>query len=126
MTHAADVAQRYATAVATGDDDALRALHAQGAKVWHNTDGIEQTIEENIALSRWLRGKVPDLAFANVTFVATTDGFVRRHLMTGTGLSGPIAVPSCMVFTLDADGLIVRAEEYIDSAALAPLRKAKA
>ena len=126
MPTAADVAERYAAAVAAGDDDALRALHAPTARVWHNTDGLEQSIEENIALSQWLRGKVPDLAFDDVTFVATTDGFVRRHLMTGTGLSGPFAVPSCMVFTLDADGLIARAEEYIDSAALAPLRKVKA
>ena len=126
MTNPADVARRYAEAVAGGDDDALRALHAPGAKVWHNTDGVEQSIEENIALSQWLRGKVPDLAFEDVTFLATTDGFVRRHLMTGTGLSGPLAVPSCMVFTLDADGLITRAEEYLDSAALTPMRKAKA
>lgn len=116
------VAQQYATAVAAGDDDALLALYAPGAEVWHNTDGTTQTPEQNARLGRWLRRKAVDLAFTEIRHTASADGFVQQHRMTGSVPGGRIDVQSCLVVTVDPAGRITRVEEYLDSAAMAPLR----
>ena len=42
--------------------------------------------------------------------------------MTGTGPGGPLEVHSCVIVTLNEAGLIVRAEEYLDTAQTAALR----
>jgi ketosteroid isomerase-like protein len=123
MTGLAAVAQRYADAVDRADDAALRALHTPDARIWHNTDGLEQTLEENLKVGAWLRRKAADLAFTEVRITLTADGFVRRHRMTGTGPGGAFDVPSCLVVTVEGDR-ISRVEEYIDSAGLAPITAA--
>jgi hypothetical protein len=121
-----EIAARYRRAVDAGDAEALAALHHPDGRIWHNTDGLEQTVEENAKLSDWVRSRAPDLAFTDVRITPTAEGFLRRHVMTGTGPGGSFAVPSCLIVTLDAAGLITRVEEYIDSAALAPLLARKA
>ncbi len=119
------VAQRYAAAMAAGADDGMRAICDPAARIWHNTDDVVQTLDENLRLGGWLRKKVPDLEFADVRHVATSDGFVQRHRMRGTFPDGnAFDVPSCLVVTLSGTGLIAAVEEYIDSAGMAGLRAA--
>jgi ketosteroid isomerase-like protein len=118
-----DVAERYAAAIDAADDEALRACYAPDARVWHNTDNKDQTVEENIALGQWLRRKVPDVTFTEVTNLATLNGFVRRCVMRGTAANGTVlSIPSCIVALVSANGLIERVEEYLDPTPLAALR----
>ena len=118
-----DVAGRYAAAIDAADDDALRACFAPDARIWHNTDGKEQTLDENLALGRWLRRKVPDVAFTEVTNTATSEGFVRRCVMRGTLPDGSeLVMPTCIVGVVNAAGLIDRIEEYLDARPLRALR----
>lgn len=123
------VARRYAAAAASGDDDEMRTLCDPKVEIWHNTDGVTQTIDDNIRLGRWLRRKVPGIAFTEVRHTVTDDGFVQRHRMRGDlpgGRSGDagLDVHSCLVVTLSEAGRILRVEEYLDSAALSPLTSA--
>jgi ketosteroid isomerase-like protein len=107
----------------TGDDDVMRSLFESDAEIWHNTDGAVQTVEENLKLGRWLRRKVPDVAFTEIRHTVTEDGFIQRHRMTGTPPGGGMLdVASCLLATLGQDGKIQRLEEYLDSAALVALR----
>lgn len=117
------VAARFAAATARADDDALLDVYEPDAQIWHNTDGTAQTPRENVALSRWVRARIPDLAFTEVHHVATADGFVQRHRMTGTAPGGPVDLRTCLVAVVSANGRISRLEEYLDSAALAALRR---
>jgi hypothetical protein len=117
-----EVAARYAAAVDSADDDALRACHAPGARVWHNTDGVEQDLDANLRLGRWLRRRLPDVTFTEVRNLATQDGFVRLSVLRGTAPDGSaVAVPSCIVGFVTPDGLIERIEEYVDPSPLAAL-----
>lgn len=117
--------RRYAAAVVDGDDDEMRAICHPGVEIWHNTDGVTQSLEDNIRLGQWLRRKVPGITFTQVQLLVTEEGFVQRHRMRGQLAEGVVFdVPSCLVATVSGDGLIVRVEEYLDSAALAPLRAA--
>ena len=49
MTHPDDaLAARFFAAIEAGDIDAIRAIYAPDARIWHNTDGIEfpgQTVD---------------------------------------------------------------------------------
>lgn len=123
--HALQVADRYAAAIEAGDDEATQEFYAPEARIWHNTDGKEQTVEENLALGQWLRRRVPDVTFTELRNIATETGFVRLCVMRGTGPSGNrFELPSCIVGFVRPDGLIERIEEYIDPAPLtAALRK---
>jgi len=119
-----EVARRYAAASASGDEPALRELHEPDAVVWHNHDGVDQSVDQNLHLGAWLRRTVPDLRFEDVRHTATTDGFVQRHLMTGTAPDGTsLGVYSCLIVTLSDRGRISRVEEYLDSAAVAALAR---
>ena len=111
--------------MAAGADDDMRSICDPSARIWHNTDDAVQTLEENLGLGGWLRRKVPDLEFAEIRHVVTSDGFVQRHRMRGTlPDGGRFDVPSCLVVTLSDTGFIKTVEEYIDSAGMAGLRSA--
>ena len=108
-----------------GDDERMRAICDPAVEIWHNTDGVTQNLEDNIRLGQWLRRRVPGISFTQVQLLVTDEGFVQRHRMRGQLAEGAaFDVPSCLVATVSGEGLIVRVEEYLDSAALAPLRAA--
>ena len=41
------LAKRFFAAVTAGDIKAVRACYAEDAIIWHNTDGISQSVDEN-------------------------------------------------------------------------------
>ena len=48
-----EFAERFVGYVQAGDGEAMRSCYAPGAKIWHNTDNIEQTIDDNIKVLNW-------------------------------------------------------------------------
>lgn len=126
MTAAPDaltVAGLYTAAVNGGDVEALRALHEPDARIWHNTDGTTQTVDQNMAVLAWLRRTMPDLALADVRPLATAEGFVQRHTIVGTAHGHAVAVPTCLVVDLSPAGRIRVVEEYLDSASLTAFQR---
>jgi ketosteroid isomerase-like protein len=116
-----DVADRLFAAVETGDLEAVRALYAPGAVVWHNTDGAEQTVEENLAVLRWVIDHLADRRYEEVRRSPTASGFVQQHVLRCTRPDGVrVEVPACLVVTCEG-GRITRLEEYLDSAHVARL-----
>lgn len=95
---------------------------APGAVTWHNFDGVEVATEQTVRTLEWLHRTVPDVAWQDLAVLPTPTGFVSQTLMTGTAPGGPLHVHSCVVVTLDDDGLVTRIEEYLDSAQMAVLR----
>jgi ketosteroid isomerase-like protein len=116
------IAREYARASNAGEVDALMALYAPDAVVWHNFDQVEQPLHRSMATVRWLHRTVPDVAFTDVSHLLTDEGFLQRSVLVGTAPDGSsLQVPSCVVVTINADGRITRAEEYLDSGQLAVL-----
>ena len=111
-----DFAARYMGAIQSGDTDVVRACYAPDAKLWHNTDGIEQTVEENMKLLGWMIRDIPVRNYRIVRREALADGFVQQHVLEATLPGGePWTMDACAVVRIK-DGVIVRLDEYIDSA----------
>ena len=115
------LADRFMTAVQSGDLRTVREIYAADAVIWHNNDGAEQSVEENIGVLEWVHRNVAEFRYEDVRRQATEHGFVEQHVVRGRTASGAeIEIPSCLVCTV-ADGRITRVDEYLDSAHLASL-----
>jgi len=116
-----EVAERLFAAIVAGDVEAVRDIYSPDARVWHNFDRVEQTVEENLRVLHWVVGNVKNLRYEEVRRQRTDDGFVQQHVLRGTSRSGePIELPACLVCTVK-DGHITRIEEYFDPVQLGPL-----
>jgi len=116
-----EVADRLFAAICSGDLAALRELYAPTLKVWHNFDRIEQSREENLRLLAWIVKNVAGLRYEGVRRERTESGFVQQHVLRGTPPGdAPLEVAACLVCQVEG-GRITRIDEYLDSAALAPL-----
>jgi ketosteroid isomerase-like protein len=116
-----EIAERLFRAIEAGDVAAVRALYAPDAVIWHNFDREEQTVEKNLRVLEWMVRSVRELRYDEIRREKTERGFVQQHVLRGRAPSGAeIAVPACMVVTV-REGCIVRIEEYLDSAQVAPL-----
>lgn len=113
------VAERFFAAVAAGDLDAVRDVYAPDAGIWHNTDDVVQTVDENLATLGWVVANLRDREYGDVRRSATADGFVQQHVLRVTNRAGRrVEIPACIVVRLAGDR-IARLDEYLDSAGVA-------
>jgi len=111
-----ELADRLFAAIEAGDIDAVRALYAPDAVVWHNNDGVEQTVEQNLRVLQWVVDNLADRAYEDVRLHLTPTGFVQQHVLRFTRADGTRQeIPACLVVAC-ADGRITRIDEYLDSA----------
>jgi len=116
-----DVAERFVGAIERGDVAAVRECYAPDARIWHNNDGLEQTVDQNVRVLEWLVRKLPTRHYRIVRREALKDGFLQQHVLEATLPDGTAwAMPACVIVKV-ADGRIVRLDEYLDSAQAAAL-----
>ena len=108
-------------AIEKGDVEGVRRIYAPHAKIWHNTDGVEQNVEENLAVLAWVIANIMDVRYTDARLQPTPSGFVQQHVLRGIFKGSEIAIPACIVATVE-NGLITRIDEYLDSAQIAQLR----
>ncbi|GAB2631177.1 nuclear transport factor 2 family protein [Prescottella soli] len=121
-----DLADRFFAAVCGGDEGALTELYSPDARIWHNDDGQEQTVTENLRTLRWLSRTLEDFRYEDIRRHLLPDGFVQQHVVRGTLAGhGPLEVPAAL-FVHVVDGRICRIDEYVDSAATRALHEAAA
>ena len=117
-----DFARRFIGAIQSGDVDTVRAAYAPDAKIWHNHDGVEQSVDDNMKSLGWFIRKIPDRHYRVLRIEALHDGYVQQHVLEATLPDGtPWAMPACVVIKMEG-GLITRLDEYLDSAQAAALR----
>jgi len=115
------LAERFLGAIESGDTDTVRACYAPDAKIWHNNDGIEQTVDQNMKSLGWFIRNLPDRHYRLVRREALPDGFLQQHVLEATLPDGVRwALDACVIVRVK-DGLIVRLDEYLDSAQTAAL-----
>lgn len=118
-----ELADRFFAAVSAGDATALTDLYAPDARIWHNDDGTEQTVAENLRVLRWLSRTVENLRYEDIRRYVLPDGFAQQHVLRGhLPGHGALEVPASL-FVQVRDGRITRIDEYVDSAATRPLRE---
>jgi uncharacterized protein len=117
------LADRMARAYEMGDLDGVAACYAPDARLWHNFDGSEQTVEEQLDATRWLNENLKDLRYEVVARHFFDGGYVQEQVVHGTLVKDGDAfrMPTCMNVTV-SDGLVTRLNEYLDSAHLKPLQ----
>jgi len=120
VTDVTDFAEAYIAATNAGDTSAFAE---PDVVIWHNFDGLEVDGAASARTLSWLHRTVPDIAWVDNRVTPTPSGFVWQSVMTGSAPSGALHAHTCAVFTLSPAGKIARIEEYVDAAALAPLRK---
>lgn len=117
-----DFAKRFVAAIQKGDGEAVRAFYAPDAKLWHNTDNIEQTVDQNLKVLAWFVKTLPDRFYRVLRVEALPDGFLQQHILEATLPNGEKwAMDACVVVKIE-NGLITRLDEYLDSAKSAQLR----
>lgn len=120
MTDALDLAERFFRAVERGDIDRIRAIYAPDARIWHNHDRQEQTVEENLKVLNWVSRNLTNRRYRVQRRVAIPGGFLQQHILEAETAAGPFSMPACIVVEIK-DGRIARLEEYLDSAQAAHL-----
>jgi ketosteroid isomerase-like protein len=108
-------------AIEAGDLDAVAALYAPDIVVWLNTDGIARGRDANLRMLAWVIDNLSDRRYDEIRRHRTETGLVQQHVLRATSPAGRrVAVPACMVLTIEA-GRITRIAEYLDSAHVAAL-----
>jgi ketosteroid isomerase-like protein len=119
MTAANDMnvlADRIMRAIEQGDLETVTACYTPDARIWHNFDGLEQSVGENLKVMRWMEKRLKNRKYEIVSRHAFDGGYVQQHVLTGTLNDGTaFRMPACLVVTV-RDGRIARLEEYLDSA----------
>jgi len=116
-----DFARRFVAAIQGSDAEAVRPFYAPDAKLWHNTDRIEQTVDQNLKVLAWFIRKLPDRHYRVVRVEALKDGFLQQHVLEATLPDGTAwSMSACVVVKLEG-GVISRLDEYLDSAEAAAL-----
>lgn len=112
------IADRLISAIEAGDREALGALYADDVVIWHNTDQVEMTKEENLASLDALTAMTTARRYSDIRRHLIDGGFVQQHVLNLDWGSGSGALPGCVVVQL-RDGLISRIDEYLDGATIA-------
>ena len=112
----------FFAAISRGDIDAVRAIYAPDAVIWHNDEKAEQTPDRNLKVLGWVTRNIKDMRYEEVRRHETPTGFVEQHVLRGVAPNGaPLEIPACIVCEV-RDGHIPRLDEYLDSAQTAALR----
>ena len=76
-----DFAKRFIGAIQSGDVAAVRACYAPDAKIWHNNDRKEQTVDQNVKVLEWFIRKLPDRRYRVQRVEALKYGFLQQHAL---------------------------------------------
>jgi ketosteroid isomerase-like protein len=121
------LAKRFFDCIEAGDVDGLVACYAPAARIWHNTDGLEQGPEDNRLTLQGLVGHFSDRRYDARRLQVFPGGFVQQHVLRATRNrdGAKVELAACLVCQV-ADGRITRLDEYFDSAAVAAFTGAPA
>ena len=116
-----EIARRLTAGIVAGDVDAVGALYHEDLVGWRNIDGRELSRRQMLKIVGFLARDVSDLRYDDVQVQPTPRGYVQQHVLRATARDGTkVEVSACLVVSVH-DGQIVRLDEYMDAAALAPL-----
>jgi uncharacterized protein len=105
-----------------GDTDAARQCFTQNAIIWHNTDHLEQAVEDWVGGLKTLVGILP-VRRIDVVQRDVFPGFCvqQQEIIGRNAWNRPVRIRTCILCRFSASGMIERLDEYLDSAALAQL-----
>ncbi len=116
------VAHRFLDALNAGDADALTAIYAEDARIWHNFDRQYQSVSDNARSLKWMHRKLNNLSYDVKRLEPIEGGYLQQHVLRGTLASGEDFALDALAIVQVENGRIVSLEEYLDLAQAAPLQ----
>ncbi len=119
------LAERFVEAARAADADAYRSLCTPDSRHWVNIGPVEHSLDERVALLARERELLAEFDMVDVRVRDTDSGFVvqsdgtRHAAIRRDDRDGAVCSRH-----LRRDDQITRVEEYVDSAAAAPLLRA--
>ncbi len=116
------LALKMMRAAEAGDLELVRTCYTDDATLWLNVTGKTLSIDEHIEIIRAMRGRVSNLRYLDIRVTPFVGGFVQQHRVLGDlPDGGTLDIDACFVVKV-RDGKIAHRDEYLDSAAQAPVR----
>jgi ketosteroid isomerase-like protein len=110
---------RMFDAIEQGDMETVRRCYAPNALTWHNNDEIEQDVDAVIELLTYLCSASTSRAYQDRRLTTVgSQAFVQQTLTAELRSGRQLRMPAMMRVQLNADGLVERIEEYLDSRAV--------
>jgi uncharacterized protein len=112
-------------AIVAGDIDTVATLYDEDVRVWHNV--TDRTVDKaaSLAILRYYVRTVAGRRYEVVERRQWLDGALQRHVLHGRVGEQAIHAPVSITFAF-RDGLITAINEYVDSAAIAPMLRSSA
>ena len=118
------LAKRFVAAIMAKDIETIRQIYAPEAKIWHNFDGIYQSVDDNIRGVHWIHKVLQNVNYDVKRIQPFPGGYLQEHVLRGTLSNGEqFAMPAAVICTVK-DGKITALDEYLDSRHTKPLRDA--
>ena len=108
------IGDRLVAAIAAGDADAVRSIYAPDARIWHNFDQVDQSVDDNLRTLVDLHHRATGLQYTEIRRFTAPGGFVQQHVLVGHAKGGPLHMPAMIRFWVEG-GRIARLEEYLDT-----------
>jgi uncharacterized protein len=116
---------RFFAALEAGDIDAVRAIYAPDAQIWHNDDLLDQSVEDNLKVLAGLHRAVSGLRYDVIRRAVVDDGVLQQHVLRGTLADGSEVELHAAMYLQVREGHITRIEEYLDSGKRGTIRAAR-
>lgn len=117
-----DVANRLFGAIERGEFEVVESLWAPDVAVWHSGDQADNDRVRALKVIRWFIKTTTTRTYEILDRQHFDGGFVQQHVLRADGTNGAsITLRVCIVIKINANGLIVRIDEYFDPADMAAL-----
>lgn len=120
---ALEAARRLFTAVEEGRIDELRAIFADDAGIWHNTDNKTIGVVDSIKSIKGILAASDDYRYTEIKRAPTPMGFVQQHVLLITLKNGQRIVDRACCVCGVRDGRITFMDAYHDSAPFKALER---
>lgn len=112
------LADRFIEAIQAGDTETVTACYDPAVVVWLNTAGVGVDRAANLEVLAGFIGKTSERHYQNRRVQTFPGGYVQQHLLKATHVKGPVLELAATLICQVQDGVIVRLDEYFDSAPL--------
>lgn len=116
------LARHFIDCIENGDETGARACFHPDAGIWHNYDGVTQTLDQNMAVFMNIVTKTKSRKYEYKRLEEIEGGYLQQHTLRVVTNGGEELAAEAIAVVLVDDGKIRRIDEYLDPTPLASLR----
>ncbi len=116
-------ARHFIDCVEAGDKEAARKCFHEDAGIWHNYDGVTQTLDQNMMVLENIVKKTRSRKYDYKRLEEIEGGYLQQHTLRVVTNDGKELAAEAIAVVFVDNGKIRRIEEYLDPTPLSALRK---